>query len=187
MRVIIEHLEKLSPWVLLEYRHASGILGRKNLTFTNVRSASELGKLKKLGSVEKRSVTKLKLGNLIVLDPAAGKPLTSKDFANDPQIVIGGICGDYPPRLRTRELISKKIKCEKRNLGKKQMSIDNAVFVAKLISEGKRLEEIKFADELEIVLNRYETVTLHFAYPLVKGKPLVTPGLASFLKKKKSF
>ncbi len=81
MKAIIEHLEgKLSKWVLLEYEHSSSIVGRGNLTFTNVKGKADRKTLEKFGSVTEKSVSELELKNLIVLDPSAKKPLSPSDF-----------------------------------------------------------------------------------------------------------
>ena len=63
---VIEHLEpKLFKWCLLEYAHISFFVGKKNLLFTNIKSAA----LNKFGRVESRSVKQLRFVNACILDP----------------------------------------------------------------------------------------------------------------------
>src|SRR3989338_2394151 len=119
MKYVIEHLEpKVFKWCVLEYRHISETVGRKNLIFTNVKNGRKL--LEPLGKVYKESINELKLKNACVLDISAEKTLGKADNKFD-YILLGGILGDYPRRRRTRRI---KVRAEKRNLGKKQMSTD---------------------------------------------------------------
>ncbi|OYT29299.1 MAG: hypothetical protein B6U95_02520 [Thermofilum sp. ex4484_82] len=80
---IIEHLEPvLGRWVWFEYKHASKIVGRENLIFTNVKNWKEAKKLAELGSVFNKSVRELPFSQrkMVVLDPNAKKLLEPKDF-----------------------------------------------------------------------------------------------------------
>ena len=64
-KFIIEHLEpRLWKWCLVEYRHISEIVGKRNLIFTNVKKLGE--KLKDLGKVESKSVKEMNLKNACV-------------------------------------------------------------------------------------------------------------------------
>lgn len=217
VKAIIEHLEgKLSKWVLLEYEHSSSIVGRNNLTFTNVKGKADRKTLGEFGTVTDKSVSELELKNLIVLDPSAKKPLSPSDFPattegfeklalrhskpqqnplvgfenhtikgfSKPTIVIGGICGDNPRQGRTFALLTSVLKKPKtRNIGKPQFTIDGAAYVAKKVSEGAHLGEIKVKPKLALELNECETVEIPLAYP----KGFVTPGLAEMLKRKRTF
>lgn len=180
MKFVIEHLEeKLYPWCLLEYKHISQIVGRKSLMFTYIKAAQKI-KLKQFGEVENKSVLDLKLDKACFLDPGAKKELSSEDKFD--YLVFGGILGDYPPRQRTAEwLAGRKVKT--RNLGKKQMATDTAVYAAKRIIEGKRLSEIKFLDELHLATGKWEEVILPYRYVLEKGKPVLAKGFLQFVKK----
>lgn len=184
MKAIIEHLEgRLSKWVLLEYGHSSSIVGRGNLTFTNVRRKSDRKRLEEFGDVNEKSVSETGAKNLIVLDPSAKRPLRTCDFPAT--IVIGGICGDNPRQGRTFRLLTSKMKnCRARNIGRLQFTIDGAAYVAKLVSEGANLGEIKAKPKLALELNECETVEIPLAYP---DGVSVTPGLRDFLKRKKRF
>jgi len=183
MRYIIEHLEKkVYPWCFIEYEHISKIVGKERVIFTN----SGDTRLKKFGNVIKQSVATLDLKKACVLDPKAEKTLEPGERFE--YFIFGGILGDYPRRGRTTKLLSKKLKdAVLRNLGKKQMSTDTAVLVTKLISEGKRLEEITFKDDLEIELKNgriRESTILPYRYVVLKGKPIVSKKLVNYLKKK---
>tara|TARA_Y100000031_G_C8127509_1_gene341246 strand:+ start:356 stop:895 length:540 start_codon:yes stop_codon:yes gene_type:complete len=179
MKFIIEHLEpSLSEWCLLEYNHISKIVGKNNLIFSNSKSS----RLNELGVVKAKSVDKLNLKNACLLDPRAKQTLTNKDKFD--YLIFGGILGDDPPRDRTSLI---KLKCEKRNLGKEQMSTDTAVLVTKKILEGTQLKDLDFKDEIEIDLIENESVILPFRYLIENNKPILTEGLIDYLKKKKSF
>ncbi|MDP1696145.1 MAG: hypothetical protein Q8L29_04495, partial [archaeon] len=98
--------------------------------------------------------------------------------------IFGGILGDNPPKKRTNpELTSKIQNVESRNIGDKQMSTDNAVYVVKKILEGSQLSKIPFQDEIEIEINDIESTIFPYRYALVNGKPLISPELIEYLKK----
>lgn len=186
MKYIIEHLEPgMYKWCIIEYRHISEIAGRDNLIFTNIRNGAD--KLKGLGKVYRESVTELNFKKACILDPAAGETLCPEDKNKFGYLIIGGILGDYPMKKRTKAELSSKMDVEKRNLGKKQMSTDTAVYVAKGIIEGKKLEDFNFKDEIEVEIHEGESVVLPFRYVIVNKKPLLPKGLVEFLKKRKEF
>ncbi|KUO43178.1 MAG: hypothetical protein APU95_03440 [Hadesarchaea archaeon YNP_N21] len=186
MLFAIEHLEEnLSEWLLIEYSHAAKIAGRENMVITNVTDEEDFRKLSKIAKVERASVREV-LSNkrLIVLDPQAKRCLSPVDGKAD-AVVVGGILGDYPPRHRTSKLLTKFLPGAKaRNIGKFQLSIDGAVYVAKEILGGRRLEEIPMIFGLEIEASRKHSVYLPYAYPLVDGKPLISCELVNYLKRK---
>lgn len=186
---IIEHLEpKLWPWCLIEYEHISETVGEENLWFTNIKNGKDKKKLSKWGKVSKESITKINLPNVCILDPEAKEtlnPQTTKDFE---YFVFGGILGDYPPKKRTKDELTKFIKNAKAfDIGKKQMSTDNAVFVVNEIIGGKKLEDLKFIDGINIKINDIESVELPFRYTLVNKKPFMSKKIVEYLKKKKGF
>ncbi|HLD33127.1 MAG TPA: SAM-dependent methyltransferase [Candidatus Nanoarchaeia archaeon] len=178
---IIEHLEeKLWPWCIIEYKHISQTIGKEHLWFTNVSSP----KLKPYGKVISSSVIDLypKLQNACVLDPAAKKILQPHEQFD--YLVFGGILGDDPPRKRTEpELTDKMPGVVTRNIGKKQMSTDTAVYVVQQILLGTKLSELQFQDELEIPLGKNESTVLPYRYVVVDGKVRISPELVAFLKK----
>ena len=186
---IIEHLEpRLYPWCELEYRHISSIVGKNNLLFTNIRSASAAAKLQKIGRVEKKSVSELLLKKACLLDPEADKLLTPADGKKFDFFVFGGILGDDPPKERTKELLTSKMpEVETRNLGPKQMSTDTAVLVTKKIIDGTQLGKIKFIDGAIVQIQEGEEVILPYRYVKQDGKPFLAPGIETLLRKRKQF
>lgn len=185
MKYVIEHLEpEVYDWCLLEYKHISKIVGRDNLIFTNVKKDRE--KLNGLGEVMEKSVAELGLKNACVLDPDADVVLSSSDKKFD-YLIFGGILGDYPPKKRTKAELSSKLKFDKRNLGKEQMSTDTAVYAAKKIIDGGKFSDLKFKYKIEIELNENESVSLPYRYVVEDGKIILPGGFAEFLRKKEEF
>ncbi len=188
---VIEHLEEtISGWLLLEYSHASKIVGYGNLVITNVKREEDKRKLSSVGVriLEKRVFEVFGEEELIILDPKASTSLTTSDCREKKYMVIGGIMGDHPPRGRTWSLLSSRVpRALKRNLGKNQLSIDSAVYVAREICNGKKLEDIRFVKN-PVIKARYMSleydIELPYAYPVVNGKPLITPGLEDYLRHK---
>ncbi len=183
--IIIEHLEpKLWPWCKIEYESISKMIPRKNLWFTNITSEF----LKRFGKVSKKSIKEMPLKKACILDPNARKTLTYDDSKNFDYFIIGGILGDYPPKKRTKEEITDKINgMETRNLGKKQFSTDNAVYVLKQIIQGKNLSKMKFQDKLTIKINKIESIDLPYYYPILNRKPRISKKLIKYIKNKKEF
>ncbi len=178
---VIEHLEpRLSKWVLIEYEHASAIVGRDNLAFTNVKRGFK--SLQRLGRVYRESATELfDREDAIVLDPKAERLLEPSDFERARVVVVGGILGDHPPRGRTFRLITSKMKRAKpRSLGKCQFSIDGAIYMALKVASGVRLSEIPVASSLTLKCGDLE-IRLPFCYPLVNGRPVISPKLIDYL------
>lgn len=185
---IIEHLEpKLWPWCFIEYKQISKIVGKENLWFTNINKKNK-NKLIKYGRVFSESVKDKKffLRECCILDPMAGRTLTSKDAKKFQYFIFGGILGDYPPKQRTRRELSGFLpEAEERNIGKEQLSTDNAVYITHEILKGKKLSDFEFQDELEIKINNVESVILPFRYLIVKGKARISKELVEFIKKRK--
>lgn len=181
---IIEHLEpELWPWCIIEYKHISNIVGKSQLWFTNIKQ-KDVEKLQDYGKVSVESVKSMKLKDACVLDPEASSLLTPKNSKPFQYFIFGGILGDYPPKKRTQEELTPFIKGALAfNIGKEQMSTDNAVYVTKQIIEGKNLSDLKFQDEIEIDINDIESTILPYRYTLIDGKPLINPELVEFLKK----
>ena len=178
---VIEHLEpRLSEWVLIEYEHASMIVGRENLAFTNVKRGFKA--LERLGKVYRESVVELfDREDIIVLDPKAEELLEPSDFDHVRAVVVGGILGDHPPKGRTFKLITSKMKrARARSLGDCQFSIDGAVYMALKVASGVRLSEIPVAKSLTLKCGDLE-IHLPFCYPLVNGKPVISPKLIDYL------
>ena len=183
---IIEHLEKRTwKWCLIEYRHISKIVGKENLWFTNIKSKGS--ELRKYGRAIRKPVSDLKLKNACILDPDAKITLSTGDARKYDYFIFGGILGDYPPKKRTKKELTGKLGFLARNIGKKQFSTDNAVYVVKEISNGKRFNNLKFKDKIEIKLGKLDSVILPYRYIVVNGKPLVSGELIEYLKKRTEF
>jgi ribosome biogenesis SPOUT family RNA methylase Rps3 len=186
LKFVIEHLElEISTWLQIEYAHSSEIVGKNRLIFTNVKSETDKAKLSSLGTVKEQSFAKIyKQKEIVILDPKAKLPLKIEDLTDKKAVVIGGILGDNPPKGRTKLLITKL--CPKaivRNIGKSQFTIDGAAYIAKLVSEGFKLEEIPVKKGLIIKLSENHAIYLPYAYPLKDGKPLIHKTLIEYLSK----
>lgn len=184
---VIEHLEpEVYPWCLIEYKNISKIVGRSNLWFTNLKKRNK--NLEKIGKCIGKSVSELNIKNACILDPEANKTLIPKEAKQFDYFIFGGILGDYPPRKRTTpELTSRMKNIEPRNIGKKQFSTDNAVLVTKKIADGFPMSKMRFINNLSIRINKIESIELPYCYPIINGKPQISPALVSFLRKKKTF
>jgi len=197
MKFVIEHLEpELYDWCVIEYEHISKIVGKGKLSFTNIKNKKETEKLKKYGSVYDKSISELKLNmsdpkNICILSQYSEKTLKTSDKNKFWYLVFGGILGDNPAKKRTIELKKKLEKegliFETRNLGKKQMPTDTAVYVAKKILDGKKLNELKFVDELEIEINDNESVNLNFRFVVDDDKLIINEKLVDYLRKRDEF
>ena len=186
---VIEHLEeKVWKWCLIEYMHIFRIVKKSHLLFTNIKWNNEKSTIKKYGAVTPKSVAELKLRNVCVLDPAARKTLTPKEANRFDYFIFGGILGNFPAQKRTTpELTSRLKNAAARNIGKKQMSTDTAVYVVKKIVEGKKLSDLAFQDKIEIGLGKNESTILPYRYIILNKKPLISKELVNYLKKKKGF
>ena len=192
MKFLIEHLEhRLYDWCLIEYGHISNIVGKNNLIFTNIKNKKDASKLKTYGDVFGKDVSELNFKNVCILSQYSEKTLATNDKNKFKYLTFGGILGDSPARKRTDRIIhqlkKQKIKFETRNLGKKQMPTDTAVYVAKKILEGKKLSNFKFVDELEIEINEGESITLPFRYVVDNKKLVINEKLVKYLRKRKGF
>jgi len=186
---IVEHLEKrLWKWCLFEYEQAAKNVGKENIFFTNIKRKSSI--LEKFGKCENKSVSKLPLdwSRVCVLDPKAEKLLTPQEASDFDYFVIGGILGEEEFNWRTSRELSNFIPlAQKRNIGNKQFTIDNAVFVTYEIASGKNLSEIEMQDCAEIEVKEGETIQLPYTYPLKDSKPMMNSKLITYLKRKKGF
>lgn len=182
-KIIIEHLDKkLWKWSFLEYKHASDIIGKKNMIFTNIRSEKAKEKLLPLGDVKKEKIEKLDLKNACILDPNAKETLSQKDRSFD-YLIIGGILGNFPPEKRTKKELTDRLGCPARNLGKSQMSTNTAAIVAWRIIHGTQLSELKFKSRLVIKTGKYEEVILPYKYLVENSKIVLPEGYIEMAKK----
>lgn len=181
---IIEHLEQeIGKWLLYEYMHASEIVGKNRLIFTNVKNKSDKAKLSTFGTVKEKSAAEIfSPEKAIILDPKAKLQLKPEDFVGKDVVIIGGILGDHPPKGRTSKFLTKRFpKATARNIGKAQFSIDGAIYVAKIVSEGTPLEKIPVKKGLSLRLNECAEVYLPYAYPLKDGEPVISQKLVAYL------
>ena len=182
MKFLIEHLDsELYEWSQAEYEHIVEILGRENVIFTKVKDCSKLSS----AECESRSVKDLNLKNACVLDPEADKTLEPSDKEKFEYFIFGGILGNEPPEKRTEKLLSKELKFERRNLGKKQMSTDTAVIVSwKILQEGKKFSELKFIDDPEIPVEEGLSTEMPYRYlDDGTGKPLICAKVLELMNK----
>jgi len=179
---VIEHLEpEMFEWCVIEYTHISKIVGKNNLWFTNVKK-SDVKKISNLGKVFTDSVKVMKLGEVCILDAESDVLLTKENSSDLKYYIFGGILGDYPPRKRTKDELSKFFpKSKKFNIGKEQMSTDNAVYTVKQILNGKSFSKLKFQDGCSIKINDILTTDLPYRYNIVNGKPLISKDLVKLI------
>ena len=185
MLFVIEHLEpEIGRWLYIEYMHSSEIVGKGKILFTNVKNRNAALLLSKLGKTQFKSFVEIfNPEEVVILDPQAQKLLTPEDFKGKKAVIIGGILGDHPPKGRTRKFLTTKFpKATVRNIGRGQFSIDGAVYVAKLVSEGKKLDEIPITMGLTVKLNKYAEIYLPYAYPLRDGKPVIHKKIIEYLR-----
>ncbi len=189
MKFVIEHLEpKIGKWASFEYENISKIVGKENLIFTNLKRKNKF--LESLGKSEKKRIFELGIpeDKICILDPDAKEILTPNDSKEFEYFIFGGILGDNPPRKRTGPELSSFIpNAEKRHIGNRQMSTDNAVLTTKMILDGKKFEEIKFIDDPEIQFDEFRFLELPYRYVDINGKPQMSEKLFKFLKNKKGF
>ncbi|MBI3334141.1 hypothetical protein HYZ97_01525 [Candidatus Pacearchaeota archaeon] len=179
--------KEMYEWCLIEYKHISQAVGKKNLWFTNI-PKKDRKKLAKYGSVFTESVTSMHLKNACVLDPEANKLLSPRDKSRFQYFILGGILGDDPPQKRTGPELSRFLpEAVKRHIGDRQMSTDNAVYTAQQILRGKAFRKLAFIDTAEVTINKVESILLPYRYNLVHGKSYISPKLIHYLKKKESF
>jgi len=187
--IVIEHCEdELSPWLILEYRHASKIYGRDKLMFTRVprryhRLLSKYGEVREESVVELVSSGSINPSAVIVLDPRAAETLDYKHLLETKYVVVGGILGDHPPRGRTWLYITSRMPSGVRafNIGERQYSIDGAVYYVDYLWRNKGLEGYRYVDGV-VVESEHGEIYLPFRYPVVNNKPLLAEGLEYYLK-----
>jgi len=184
---IIEHLEpSVWKWCLIEYQHISNIVGKENLWITNLKHGCKA--LEPYAKLFKESVRSMSLIKKCVLDMETDKELTPAEAASFNYFIFGGILGDDPPKFRTKKELTQFIgDAAVRHIGPKQMSTDNAVFTVHAIEHGKRLSDLQFQDGIDIPLREGEDMEMPYRYNVVDGKPLVSPALIAYLKRRKEF
>ncbi|RUS15763.1 SAM-dependent RNA methyltransferase [Endogone sp. FLAS-F59071] len=198
---IVEHMEDaLHDWCVLEYQHMLTIVGPECLYFSSLTPAafSALPDSLRLAHCHAEDVLQLpgvQMGDVCLLDPAAGTELAPEDGERFRWFLFGGILGDDPPRDRTGEL--RKLGFTTRHLGPVQMTTDTALSVTRRVVEDKvSLFSIPYIDHPEIKFTRKESVIMPFRYvatmAVVTGadgtektvrRPVMPPGMIELLKK----
>lgn len=180
----IEHAEaRIDEWLWLEYSHAAQLVER--LAFTSVRDAEDRARLAELAPAHAAPAAEAFHGRrIVVTDPEAPKPLTTEDFDHFDVLVVGGILGVEEFTGKTGQLITRPQRLDARNLGKLQLPIDMAVLLANLVRVGAALEDIELTNVVEVDLGPGRSVELPYAYPVVEGQVLLTPGLVDYLARK---
>jgi ribosome biogenesis SPOUT family RNA methylase Rps3 len=180
----IEHAEaRVDEWLWLEYRHAAQLVER--LVFTAVRDPTTRARLQGLAEARAEPAAEAFAGKrVLVLDPQAPKALRAEDFDAFDVVVVGGILGVEEFTGKTGELITRPHRLPARNLGKLQLPIDMAVLVANLARMGMPLEDVELTAEVEVELGAGRSVELPYAYPVVDGRLLMTPGLVEYLHRR---
>ncbi|MHC1586402.1 MAG: hypothetical protein ACXQTV_02510 [Candidatus Hecatellaceae archaeon] len=181
----VEHLEaELGRWLLIEYLHGAELVKPYRLLITNVRKAEDRETLRAMG-LNVEGVRVFELFNprrLLILDPQAEGLLQPSDFKGVEVVVVGGILGDHPPRGRTKRFLASLCpEAKVRSLGKLQFTIDGALFMARRVYEGFRLEEIPTVEGFSLRVSSSHEIYLPYGYPLVGGKPLISPRLVEYL------
>ncbi|OJJ99472.1 hypothetical protein ASPACDRAFT_120928 [Aspergillus aculeatus ATCC 16872] len=190
--IVVEHLDpELGAWSALEYgciareAHASGSRFLLSSVPTSLQMPEDLAATPGL-NVEHRSVEEIfadRKSRVCLLDPSAKVELSPADAETFDVFLFGGILGDDPPRDRTSELRKKGY--AGRRLGPVQMTTDTAVRVTRLVVHDKiPLEEIKYVDHPEILINEHERTEMPFRYVVDKdGQPIMPPGMVDLIKK----
>lgn len=186
MIYIIEHMDpEMFEWCVVEYRHAASAVGRDNFTVTNV-GEQDVSALEGI-QTRKEKASELGLKKVCVLDPEAEETLKPSDAEKYENLVFGGILGHYPPKARTRKLVVPE--ADRRNLGKDQLSTDNAVMVAKQIIHGKSLAELRFQQDYVVDIEyddrtgAGEQIVLPYKYLLLDGKPFISKEIIDYVKR----
>ncbi|CRH01750.1 SAM-dependent RNA methyltransferase, putative [Plasmodium relictum] len=168
-KYIIEHLDELEEWCILEYIHICDIVKDTNAIFTKFEA-----KFSDISSIHKpkcysESINDLKTNfnwdKICLLDMKASETLKCKDKDKIDFLLFGGILGNVPSDDRTSELRKFRFNIS-RNLGNMQMTTNTAVLVCYIILNDQiELEDIPFIDEPEINLkNNKESIMLPFRF-----------------------
>lgn len=184
-KLVVENCEKsASDWLMAEYSHSASIW--PGTVFTNVHDERLFSLLSEVGTPVREDVLSYTGGKgCILLDHQASRELATEDFDEAGFIIVGGILGYDKPKGRTKEFITSRFDPESnilRNLGKIQLTIDSAVFVARAIRLGARLSELEITSEVDVQWDETHSTHLPYGYPVVDGKLVLTPGLVEILR-----
>ena len=213
---VVEHLEdEMGCWCTCEYMHmldklqgdASRLL-ITNMNATDSKWISDATRERGYGKgevecdprpVAARGLNKAKV---CLLDMRAEKPLAPEDANQFTHFLLGGILGDDPPQDRTKQLRDQGF--ELRHMNDRQMATNTAMIVADMIlSDGKRLEDIDFVDDITLATGEPESgvdETTYLPYRYLRanggvgvrgdvgdGQPLLAPGLLDYLRSDEPF
>ncbi|KYN97115.1 putative SAM-dependent RNA methyltransferase [Plasmodium gaboni] len=169
-KYIIEHLDELEEWCILEYIHICQTVKDENVIFTKIcENFSELTNGKYKPSCYEKSIDEIKndllSGNICLLDMKAQNKLTCNDKNKIDFLLFGGILGNVPSDDRTSILRKFNFPIS-RNLGPIQMTTNTAVLVCHIIlNDNIELEHIPYVDNPEIFLkNNKESISLPFRF-----------------------
>lgn len=185
---VIEHLEKqVWRWCEIEYENAAKLISPYPLLITNLKRGKK--SFEKFAKLEKKSIVDMDIRweRVCVLDPKATEELVPADKDKFDYFVFGGILGDEEFNGRTGKELTERMdkRVVLKHLGDRQFSTDNALFVTKMILDGKRLSEIDMKWQAEVEINDIESIILPYCYPLIDGKPQMSEALVDYLKRKK--
>lgn len=185
-RMVIENCEeRLSDWLLAEYRHCGEIW--PGLVFTSIRRKKDRTLLEEIGEVSELDSLEYTGGSkCIILDHMAAEELKEKEIRGYEYLIVGGILGYDRPLGRTAKFITSKfdgVKNITRNMGKIQLTIDSAAFVARAILLGASVGELEISSEVEIRWDDVHSTLLPYGYPVVNEKLILTPGIIDVLRK----
>ncbi|CAD2098745.1 hypothetical protein YYG_03068 [Plasmodium vinckei petteri] len=169
VKFIVEHMDDLEEWCILEYMHICEIVKDENIIFTKFKdNFKDISKSHEPKCYEK-SIGDLKnefeWNKICLLDMKAKDVLTCKDKNEIGFLLFGGILGNVPSNDRTSELRKFEFPIS-RNLGSVQMTTNTAVLVCHIIlNDQVELENIPFVDNPDITLkNNKESMMLPFRF-----------------------
>ncbi|SCM08937.1 SAM-dependent RNA methyltransferase, putative [Plasmodium chabaudi chabaudi] len=169
VKFIVEHMDDLEEWCILEYMHICEIVKDENIIFTKFKdNFKDISKVYEPKCYEK-SIGDLKnefeWNKICLLDMKAKDVLTCKDKNEIGFLLFGGILGNVPSNDRTSELRKFEFPIS-RNLGSVQMTTNTAVLVCHIIlNDQVELENIPFVDNPDITLkNDKESMMLPFRF-----------------------
>ncbi|KEG04912.1 SAM-dependent RNA methyltransferase, putative [Plasmodium vinckei vinckei] len=170
VKFIVEHMDDLEEWCILEYMHICEIVKDENIIFTKFKdNFKDISKSSHEPKCYEKSIGDIKnefeWNKICLLDMKAKDVLTCKDKNEIGFLLFGGILGNVPSNDRTSELRKFEFPIS-RNLGSVQMTTNTAVLVCHIIlNDQVELENIPFVDNPDITLkNDKESMMLPFRF-----------------------
>jgi len=190
--VLLEHMEeKPTRWLLAEYAEARDAARRAGmeLVVTGAGDPVLQALLDREGIpwIPAHAWEVADRPGTIVLDMWAQQDLEPLEAGAACCFVVGGIMGDYPPRMRGILLSWAFDWASTRRMGREQMTIHTAVWAVGEIVSGVPVDQLPLGVggvvEVETPLGRVE-VELPYAYPLGEdGRPRVPERVARILSR----